>query len=98
MVQEYRSCAEALKANRNSHLWNMYDRRPRETTYLRSLSDLVGLVGVLFGSSRSTSLGPIGGWEQRGRGSKGVGVTWPMGTGVSELSATETDGRDLALS
>ena len=65
MAQEYRSCAEALKANRNSHLWSMYQRRPRDTTYLRSFlagdlgEDLVGLVCGL-GSCGSTTTGSLG--------------------------------------
>jgi hypothetical protein len=95
MVQEYRSCAEALKAR---HLWSIYHRRPKEMTYLRRFlaGGLVGLVVGIFDSSRSTTFGSMGGLD------KAVSITWPvwmkLKTGVSELSATETDGRDLALS
>lgn len=67
MAQEYRSCVEGLKANRNSHLWSMYQRRPRKAAYLRSflVGDLVGLVGVLFGSSRSRTAGRLDSMEAK---------------------------------
>jgi hypothetical protein len=55
-------CRSALKANRNSHLWSVYHRRPRETTYLRSVldGDFVGLVCVLGSSGSTTTRGRFG--------------------------------------
>ncbi len=69
-------------------------------TYLRSFltGDLVGLVVGILGCSRSTTSGRFGSMGGLG---KAVSITWPvlmkLKTGVSELSATETDGRDLVL-